>query len=137
MLISHFIILHILISRSSKVLCINDKFGNQVLLVDPTMPNHLKRNIMTFLLTIFPDILKDTDSRQAGINFTYQCLHFTIYNQFSTQVSTTHPFVFISFLNNNYRAIMLLLTNLLRSLSEQALIASPIYTSSYHAAQKR
>lgn len=51
------------------------------------MPEELKEQILPLLMQIFPDEVRNTDSKIAGEKFTYKSVHFTWYNRFSKGVS--------------------------------------------------
>ncbi|KDR70585.1 hypothetical protein GALMADRAFT_144489 [Galerina marginata CBS 339.88] len=69
----------------NKVLRIDDKNGNLLLLLIPTMPENLREFLVSNLEVLWPDHFKVMDTSEEGLLHLFDCLHFTFYNCFSTQ----------------------------------------------------
>lgn len=70
-----------------KVLRVNDKNGNILFMIIPTLPQDLRLLLVAKLSLLWPDQFKNIDSEFLGIEHLFECLHFSIYNRFSVDVS--------------------------------------------------
>lgn len=65
---------------------VRDKKGGLLFLVVPDLPKDLRRPLLHHLELVFQDSLNHTDSRNSGINGSFDALHFSFYNRYSSNV---------------------------------------------------
>ena len=70
-----------------KVLRVNDKNGDILFMIIPTMPQAIRDMLVAKLSLLWPNEFKDIDSEVLGIEHLFECLHFSIYNRYSINVS--------------------------------------------------
>ena len=73
---------------SSQNLRINDKNGDLMVLLLPTLSDDLRVDLASHLELIYPDDIKITDSSIGDMDKTYISIHADIYNRYHTSVST-------------------------------------------------
>jgi hypothetical protein len=56
-------------------------------MIIPTLPEDIRSILVAKLSLLWPEEFKDIDSEFLGVEHLFECLHFSIYNRFSVDVS--------------------------------------------------
>ncbi|KJA14901.1 hypothetical protein HYPSUDRAFT_1070930 [Hypholoma sublateritium FD-334 SS-4] len=70
---------------NGKPLQINDKYGKMLIIVDPTMPQDIRRTLVDRLATACSPNLRYTDTQADGFQNVFSAVHYTHYNRYSVQ----------------------------------------------------
>jgi len=83
-------------------LCFTDKEGYNMAWLNIGLPDHLRKSLMSILCTLFRDKVRWIDSELEGFLHLFECIQYTYYNRYATQVS---PFLFsYDMTDKGYRA---------------------------------
>ena len=69
-----------------KPLQINDKHGEMLIIIDPTMSQDNRRTLVDRLATACSPNLQHTDTKADGFQNVFSAVHYTHYNRYSVQV---------------------------------------------------
>ena len=70
-----------------KPLRINDKNGNMLVIIDPTMPDSMRGELVDRMFLVFEQDFKFVDTEKEGFSNMFPSMHYSLYNRYSVQVS--------------------------------------------------
>ncbi|KAF6752555.1 hypothetical protein DFP72DRAFT_904088 [Ephemerocybe angulata] len=70
---------------------IDDKNGDWLLVAWTDMPDSIRGPVLDQMQLLFPDLIKDTDTKAEGIDQQFESMHFSFYNRYSQHANEATP----------------------------------------------
>ncbi|CAA7263141.1 unnamed protein product [Cyclocybe aegerita] len=74
----------------NKILHVKDKNGGLLLLYVPNMKEEMRETLLDRVECVWPDLVKNVDTENEGMDHLFDCLHFSMYN-WNTTLGTQAP----------------------------------------------
>lgn len=58
-----------------------------MVVICPSLPEDLRQNLLDRLESVFPQAIRNTDSKSQGSDHSFEAIHFSWYNRYSTKVN--------------------------------------------------